>query len=253
MPLEAYLVCGGKYHDMDFARLELLKLLAEHDQVRTRVAEDYRDTEAIAAADFLLTYTCDVRPSEEQQGVLRDFVEHGKRWFALHGTNSVLVQDPGGPFQTPRSHPVYMETLGSQFLGHPPIAPYEVTRSAAHAGHELVAGIEPFEADDELYLCEYHGEIVPLLETRFQGKAFGFAEETWEEDEPRLVMYLHPVGQGEVLYLTLGHCRGHYDMRPLMDYYPQVERGSWELPVFYELVRRGLRWAIGPESIEVGK
>ena len=56
-------------------------------------------------------------------------------------------------------------------------------------------------------------------------------------------MYLHPVGAGSVLYLTLGHCRGHYDMRPVMDYYPRVERGSWELPVFYDLVRRGLRWA----------
>ena len=57
-------------------------------------------------------------------------------------------------------------------------------------------------------------------------------------------MYRKPVGEGAVLYLTLGHCRGHYDMRPLMDYYPQVERGAWELPVFHELVRRGLSWAM---------
>ena len=58
-------------------------------------------------------------------------------------------------------------------------------------------------------------------------------------------MYLHRYGQGEVLYLTLGHCRGKYDMRPLMDEYPVVERCSWELPVFYDLLRRGLRWAKG--------
>jgi type 1 glutamine amidotransferase len=240
-PQTAYLVCGGKYHDMDYARLELLKLLAEHAVVRTQVAEDYRDTEAIARADFLVTYTCDVRPSEAEQQVLRDFVAGGKRWFALHGTNSILVPDPPGPFQTPRSHPVFMETLGSQFLGHPPIAPYTITRCSEH---DLVAGIEPFDADDELYLCEYHGELEPLLETRFTGTAPGFAQEKWDEDEPRLVMYLKSVGEGQVLYLTLGHCRGHYDMRPLMDYYPQVERGSWELPVFHELVRRGLAWAM---------
>jgi len=240
-PKTAYLVCGGKYHDMDFARLELLKLLAEHESVRTRVAEDYRDTEAIARADLLVTYTCDVRPSEAEQQTLRDFVVGGKRWFALHGTNSVLVPDPPGPFRTPRSHPLFMETLGSQFLGHPPIAPYTVTRAS---DHELVAGIEPFEAEDELYLCEYHGELEPLLETRYTGTAPGFEHEKWDDDEPRLVMYLKPVGQGAVLYLTLGHCRGHYDMRPFVDYYPRVERGSWELPVFHELVRRGLAWAI---------
>ena len=57
--LDAVLAAAGKYHDVDFARLELLKLLAEHPRVRTRVAEDYRDTDAIGAARFLVTYTCD--------------------------------------------------------------------------------------------------------------------------------------------------------------------------------------------------
>ncbi len=245
MPAHAYLICGGKYHDMDYARLELLKHLAEYEDVRTRVGEDYRDTEAVAAADFLVTYTCDVRPSEAEQKVLAEFVSRGGRWFALHGTNAVLDFDGTPPFRTPRSHPVLMETLGSQFLGHPPIAPYTVTPCS---DDPLVAGIEPFEAEDELYLCEYHPPLEPLLETRFVGKAPGFAEEDWPDDEPRWVMYRKPVGEGAVLYLTLGHCRGHYDMRPLIDYYPQVERGAWELPVFHELLRRGLSWAMKREG-----
>jgi hypothetical protein len=60
------------------------------------------------------------------------------------------------------------------------------------------------------------------------------------------VFYLHPVGQGEVLYLTLGHCRGHYDMQPLIDYYPAPEKGSWALPVFHDLLARGVEWAKTP-------
>ena len=56
---DVYLVCGGKYHDFDFARLELLKLLAEHDVVRVKVANDYSDVEAMCEADLLVTYTCD--------------------------------------------------------------------------------------------------------------------------------------------------------------------------------------------------
>src|SRR3979490_2875236 len=56
-------------------------------------------------------------------------------------------------------------------------------------------------------------------------------------------MYLHPPAGGEVLYCTLGHCRGKYDMRPMMGEYPTVERGSWKLPVYQELMRRGIRWA----------
>jgi hypothetical protein len=51
------------------------------------------------------------------------------------------------------------------------------------------------------------------------------------------------MGQGGVLYLTLGHCRGHYDMRPLMNWYPEIERGAWKLPAYYELLQRGIGWA----------
>ena len=240
-PIRAYLVCGGKYHDMDFARVELLKLLGEDPEIKTRVAEDYSDVEAIEASDFLITYTCDVRPEAEQQDALSRFVAGGKRWFALHGTNAVL--DMLAEVTAPRSFPVLMETLGSQFVAHPPIAPYQVTVS--RPDHPLVRAIEPFEATDELYLCDYHGKLEPLLETRFTGEAPGFAEKSFPGDEARLVMYLHPHGQGEVLYLTLGHCRGKYDMRPIMDEYPVVERCSWELPVFYELLRRGIRWSCG--------
>lgn len=244
-PIRAVLVCGGRFHDFDFARVELLKLLSEDPEIRTRVAEDYRDTVALAEADLLVTYTCDVKPGEAEQQALADFVAGGGRWLALHGTNSVFELRERS-IATPRSHPRLMETLGSQFLAHPPIGRFRVTPSAPD--HPLVAGIEPFEVEDELYLCEYHGEVQPLLETRFSGEAPGFEERAWPDDAARLVMYLHPVGSGQVLYLTLGHCRGRYDMRPLMDVYPRVERCAWEEPVFYELLRRGLRWAARPRT-----
>jgi type 1 glutamine amidotransferase len=111
--------------------------------------------------------------------------------------------------------------------------------------HPLVAGIRDFEVEDELYLSEYHGESETLLETRFTGEAPGFVEKSWPEDVPHRVMYLHRVGRGSVLYNTLGHCRGRYDMRPIVDVYPRVERCAWNEPVYYELLRRGLAWAAG--------
>ena len=48
------------------------------------------DAQAIAEADFLISYTCDVAGTPEQQKALADYVANGGRWFALHGTNSVL-------------------------------------------------------------------------------------------------------------------------------------------------------------------
>jgi type 1 glutamine amidotransferase len=87
--------------------------------------------------------------------------------------------------------------------------------------------------------------MCPLVQTRYSGKAPGFVQEDWPEDSPRPVLYLHRVGQGQVLYLTLGHCRGPYDMRPMIPVYPRTERGAWEEAVYYELLRRGIRWAAG--------
>ena len=46
-PIKCVLVAAGKYHDIDFARLEILKLLAEDDRIRVRIFEDYENIEAI--------------------------------------------------------------------------------------------------------------------------------------------------------------------------------------------------------------
>lgn len=240
--IDVALVVGGRYHDMDFARLELLKHLAVHERIRTRVFEDYGDIDAILAADVLVTYTVDVVPDEATAVRLRDWVDAGHRWFALHGTNSILKWSRADKaWQAPRSAAVFMATLGSQFVAHPPIAPYRVEVTAP--AHPLVAGIEPFDADDELYLSELHPPFELLLHTRWTGETPLFVDRDWRVDEPRPVMYLKAVGDGGVLYLTLGHARGRYDMQPLMAEYPEVERGSWKSPAFHELLRRGLGWA----------
>ena len=240
-PRNALLICGGRYHDFDFARLELLSLLGESPENRTRVFEDFSDIAALTEADFLVSYTCDVRPTPGQQQALADFVANGGRWLALHGTNSILHFNNQGIVECPDSSPLFVEVLGSQFLAHPPIAPYVVEN--ARPEHPLVQGVEAFEVTDELYLCRFTGRVEVLLETRFQGEAPGFEHAQWPRDEARPVLYLRDYGQGQVLYNTLGHCRGRYDMRPLIDTYPRVERGAWEVPVYRELLRRGLRWA----------
>jgi type 1 glutamine amidotransferase len=237
--LNAVLIAGGKYHDIDFARLELLKLLAEDQRVRVRVFEDWENIAAIEAADFLVSYTCDVVPSLAAQEALRAWVMKGGRWYALHGTNSILRWLADGRVDAPRWAPHFMETLGSMFVAHPPIAPYRVT--VADPDHPLVAGVEPFETTDELYLMETYGKSHVLLETEFEGEATGFVEASWAKAS-HPVFYIHDVGQGAVLYLTLGHCRGHYDLQPLMDFWPSVDRCAWDLPVFYTLLRRGLDW-----------
>jgi uncharacterized protein len=247
--IDAFLVCGGKYHDFDFARLRLLELLAEDERVRVKVAQHFHDVDMIAVSKFLVTYTCDVRPTDDEQQAIRQWVEAGGRWLALHATNCALDPPPAlgeGVFETPRVFPLWADTLGSQFLSHPSIEPYTVAVSPGAEDDPLIAGIGAFKAGaDELYLMEHRPDIVPLLETHWTGGTRGFAESEWFEDRPRPVLYRRPLGRGEVVYFTLGHCRSHWDMDAPPHNgarYPEIQRGSWEIPQFIEILRRGIAW-----------
>jgi type 1 glutamine amidotransferase len=238
--IDCVLVAGGKYHDIDYARLELLKLLAQDPSIRVRVFEDYENIAAIAAADMIVSYTCDIVPSLVAQEALKAWLEAGGRWYALHGTSSILRLLDTGLWDAPRWAPLFVDLLGSQFISHPPIAPYTVT--VADPSHPLVAGVEPFETTDELYHLEIHGDLHVLLHTECGEPGTGFAEgDAAPGTHP--VLYLKRHGAGAVLYLTLGHCRGHYDLQPLADWWPTVDRCAWDLPVFHTLLRRGLTWA----------
>jgi uncharacterized protein len=238
-PMRVHLIAAGKYHDIDFARLELLKLLAEQPDIRTSVASDFADIGLIAAADLLITYTCDLVPDEKQTAGLKKFLEAGGRWLALHGTNSLLRFLEDGTVETPDEAPEFMELLGTRFAAHPPIGSYKV--QVSRNDHPLTQGLRDFNVIDELYLTHRTAEIDILLHTSFVGTCPEFGDKIWDEDRVP-VLYERKIGQGCVLYLTLGHCRSHYDLQPLRPFYPHPERCAWNYPVFYELLRRGITW-----------
>jgi type 1 glutamine amidotransferase len=249
--LDAVLVCGGQWHDFDYARLQLLDALAQWEQVRTRVFENYASLDALQRADLLVTYACNLRPIGTQQDALVNFVERGGRWLALHGTNSPIdPPDASSPvFRTPRALGPVANVLGSQFLGHPPIAPYTVEITAPD--HPLVAGLEPFEASDELYVSELHPPLEVLLHAQYTGVSRGFAEGTVTDDEPQPVLYLRRSGGGTVCYFTLGHCRGRFDVQDLgKEDLGRRDFGSWVVPEFRTVLGRCLHWAVTGEFPE---
>ena len=239
--IDAHFVAAGKYHDIDFARLELLKLLAEHAEIRVTVANDFSDTARIAACKFLVTYTCDVMPTEAEAAAIRTFLEQGGRWLALHGTNSILRFTDAG-VDCPDERPDVMDILGTQFKAHPPIGPFGV--EVVDRDHPLTRGIADFQVVDELYLSKTVAPIRTLMQTRFEGKADGFTALDWPATAVP-ILYLRDLGSGGVLYNTLGHCRGHHDLTDLMPFYDHPERCAWNYPVYYDMLRRGISWAKG--------
>jgi type 1 glutamine amidotransferase len=237
--MKAHLVAAGRFHDIDFARLELLKLLAEHPHIRTSVAADYADTASLAAADLLITYTCDIVPSAAETEALQAFLARGGRWLALHGTNSILRISADGIVDCPDEAPAFMALLGTRFSAHPPIAPFKV--QVTRSDHPLTQGLRDFRIEDELYLTRQTADIDVLLHTSFTGQCPEFRDADWDEAQVP-VLYERRVGQGAILYLTLGHCRGHYDLQPLAPFWPHPQRCGWNYPVFYDLLRRAILW-----------
>jgi type 1 glutamine amidotransferase len=231
-PLIANLVTGSpaRNHDFDFARWRLAQALYEAGDIRTDAWNNYDGGEAIEAGDILVSYTSQVPVNDDNCEALRRFLEKGGRWFAIHASNSVLdnARLPG--------------ILGSKFITHPAYSHFPVTISAPD--DPLLRGIEPFEVDDELYVIDVRGDIEVLLETRWGGEALGGRQ---VEESVRPLMYRHRVGEGEVLYLALGHANRPYDS-PRPGVLQPDRRGPWQMPVYRELIRRGIEWAARRES-----
>jgi uncharacterized protein len=239
--IDAHFVAAGRFHDIDFARLEILKLLGEHPHIRTTVAMDFSNVERINACQFLVTYTCDMLPTVEEAAAIRSFLEKGGRWLALHGTNSILRFTDGG-VDCPEERNDVMEMLGTQFKAHPPIGEFRV--EVVDRDHPLTRGLDDFDVIDELYVTKTMAPIKVLMQTRFDGEATGFVEANYDNVVVP-ILYLRELGQGGILYNTLGHCRGHYDVIELMPFWANPERCGWNYPVYYETLRRGIRWALG--------
>jgi hypothetical protein len=238
------LVTGGRWHDFDYARARLGDALTDR---AVEVVDDRLWPARLDPADVLVSYTCDLRPDTDSERALVEFVDRGGRWLALHATNSALdAPEPDGPrvFGTPDVFRDMSTVLGSRFLAHPPIAPYRVEITAPD--HPLVVGVEPFETRDELYVCELFGPLEVLLHARFSGDCPSFPLSTVTDDEMRPVLYLRRYGAGEVVYLTLGHCRSLAELHELGKRdATEDDHGSWELQEFRTVLGRCLDYVVG--------
>lgn len=242
--VDVALVVGGRWHDVDFARQQLLAGLGAHDAVRCTVHSDFSDTATLAAADAVVAYTCDLRPTAEQTQALTHAVDSGTRLLGLHATNSAIdAPEPGAPrlFRTPDVMPGFTALLGNRFLAHPTIGPFRI--EPVRPEHPLVSGVGAFTTVDEIYVAELGTDLDVLLDVAYDGPCPGFETEHGSGRHP--VLYTRSQGRGRVTYLTLGHCRGRFDVADLGVADTQViDRVAWQSPQYREVLRRCLAWAV---------
>ncbi|MFZ5704608.1 MAG: ThuA domain-containing protein [Pseudomonadota bacterium] len=248
-PIRVHLIVGAPTHDTNYVRLELLKALHENPHVCVTIGDDFSDVGKIAAAQALVVYSCNVSPDDAQLDALEEFVEGGGRLFAMHATNALIRFTDGPPIiaqgiqipgqvDTTDTNPRFTRLLGSRFLAHLLLGPMHVEVTETDSG--LLSGLAAFDVVDEPYVVELTGPAEVLLTARFGGRNPGYVLSDWPEaDYPQ--MYLRGQGEGEVLYLNLGHSSGRYDFLPLMDEGP-VSRGPWETDGFRAVLRRSLDW-----------
>jgi type 1 glutamine amidotransferase len=244
--VEVALVVGGRWHDVDFARSELLTLLGRHDAVRCTVHDDFSDSDRLGTVDAVVAYTCDVRPTAAQVAALSGRVDAGGRLLALHATNSAIdPPEPDGPriFRTPDAMPEFSSLLGNRFLAHPRIGPFTI--ETVRPEHPLVAGVPAFVTTDEIYVSDLATDLEVLMDVAYTGPCPGFETDHVDDPPRHPVLFTRAEGRGAVTYLTLGHCRGRFDLADLgVDDLGVVDRVAWDSAEYREVLRRCVAWAV---------
>ncbi len=271
-PIRVHVITGGfppgsaAGHDMDYARLRLLQLLHEYPDVITTVTNDFTDiAKWVPTSQLLITYVAGPHPNEEQNQVIRQWLEAGGRWLALHGTSggkAVLVGEQRYVRKMVKAS--HHATLGSFFLNHPPLRKFRV--EVTDRGHALAKNLPAsFEVMDELYLIELQEPATcqVLLTTELaqdpSPPGFGFVYDkdtsVLSDGKTRVLGYVREVGKGGIVYIALGHCHSSLNnVQPFVDssvnpagQTPALFRGAWETEPFEQLLRNGITWGIGQQ------
>jgi hypothetical protein len=265
-PVRVHVVAGGfppgssAGHDMDYARLRILQLL-EESHARATVANDFADLARwLPASQLLITYVAGPFLNDEQNAAVRQWLEAGGRWLALHGTSggkAVAASGQSRARQMVKSS--HHATLGCFFLNHPPVRKFRV--DVADRDHPLTRGVPAsFETIDELYLIELQepARSRVLLTTELAkdpsppGFGFHYERDTslMPDGKTRVLGYVREMGRGGVAYFALGHCHNPTNnVQPFVDASvdpsgttPKLFRGSWETPAFERLLRNAIAW-----------
>ena len=262
-PSRAHLVAGGfppgsaAGHDHDYARLRLLRLLAEQD-ILASVANDFADVAKwLPVSRLLISYVAGPYPDAAQCQAISAWMEAGGHWLGLHGTSGGRAERVEGYRQRRTVRTEHHGLLGSRFLTHPPICRIRV--DVSDRDHPITRGLgSSFQVEDEPYFIELQdpGATRVLLTAEYGPGAVSpsigtlYASDTslQPDGKTRVLGYTRDVGRGGVTYFALGHCHNPAT-RPgragdAADATPPVFRGSWESDDFVALLRNAIAFGV---------
>jgi uncharacterized protein len=210
----------------------------------------------------LITYVAGPYPSDEQNQLIRQWLEDGGRWLALHGTSGGKAAPVGEDRRVRKMVKLsHHATLGGFFLNHPPLRKFRV--DVTDQTHMLTKDLPAsFEVIDELYLIEVQDPATchVLLTTELakdpSPPGFGFVYEKdtslLPDGKTRVLGYVRELGKGGVAYIA---CHSSVNnVQPFVDASvqsagttPLLFRGAWETEPFEQLLRNGILWGSSGE------
>jgi type 1 glutamine amidotransferase len=258
----AHVITGGfppgsmSGHDHDYARLKLLGLLAERE-VPASVANDFADVEKwLPTTQLLITYVAGPYPNAAQTGAIRQWLEGGGHWLALHGTSGGRAERVEGSRSRRTVRSEHHALLGSMFLTHPPIREFRV--EVRDKDSPLTRGLgASFVVEDEPYFVELQepaatrilltAEYGPDAVSPSIGTLYPTDTSLQADGKTRVIAYSRDVGEGGVVYCALGHChnpaiRAARTFNDPADTTSPTFRAPWETEGFATLLRNAIAW-----------
>ena len=237
--------------------MRLLQALQSDANVHATISGDFTDCDKwLPDCQLLLTYVAGPFADDAQANTIREWLEGGGRWLALHGSTGGKAERidraDGRRRMVKTSH---HETLGGFFLTHPPIKEMNVEVVANHA---LTDGLpKSFKVQDEPYMVEViHPDTQILLTTKdidtppSVPEIYGDDKSLLPDGESRALGFVRDVSKGAVAYIALGHCHS-----PLTNMQTSVHesvskdhvspptfRGAWETDVYNRILDNAIAW-----------
>ena len=184
-----------------------------YEVVVSDTLDSYLDAELLAATDLIVQCWTMGQITADQTTGLSDAVRAGTGFAGWHG----------GIIDSFRSETRYQLMTGGQFVHHPHgFVRYGVRVLPEHAGHPIVAGIEPFTVTTEQYYLHMDPAVEVLAVTDYEE----------DPDNPELTGVVVPVtwtrrwGAGRIFVTAIGH------------HMPDLE-----VPEVDTMIRRGMAWA----------
>ena len=266
-PTRVHVVTGGfppgshGGHDMDYARLKLLDLLYDDGNIRATTGNDFTDMwKWLQVTDVLITYTAGPVADDEQNEILKDWIDNGGHWLGLHGTSGGKAARIGdGKRQMVKMN--HHLTLGGFFINHPPIKRFTV--DVKQVDSPILEGLpDQFDVIDEPYMIEVTDRpntdillTAPIGPDTYPDFGFDYEEDTAIEEDgvTRVFGFTRGIGEGGVCYIALGHCHSPMtNSQPFVEEnarengeMPRTLRFTWETEEYRRLLANSLNWARG--------